>query len=816
MSEAETVLNAQLAGLLDGMQTDEGVISAEPEHRVGSGWIDVLVTVGGQRIAVEAKIAKGLASSALDRAAAEGAGQAADRVANGEADFGVVVVYPPDCAAADLASIGDLRWARAVTEGQAIGSFSALLSGDYRGLGDFLGGMQRIGNPEQTAKDLEQTLKQAVRRLTPTQQLSLIDRFHKVKETGKKGDAEREQACVRVMLMVAAATMFHVKLQERLRHLPADKLPRPEWISPDSPGRCLDDADSASAFAQAWKRILEVDYRPIFEAAREALVEMLGDTAFSLAVKDVARKAISLGAATAHLRYDLLGSVFHRVLDTARHDGSYYTTAAAATLLTGLAVRDDHVDWSDPDAAARLRVCDPACGSGTLLLSAVERIERLCADAQASLDADPDDRQLRLAEMIEHSIWGFDINATAIHLAATSLGLAAPDVSFRQMRLFTSQFGRAPDQTIHLGSLDLLTGGAQLQLDTSWGRTEHRQAELGEHEEAAGSLGQPGNKVDVVVMNPPFTRDSLRHDQLGKADEAAVKKAEKELLAKKAPAKAKAARLHSSGGMFLLLADHLADERSGTVGFVLPAVVATSTGNEDFRKYLAGRFAIEYLVMSHDPDRIHFSGNTDISEMLIVARRAKTGPPPGRNWRSCCTTRPAPSKHGSPSTSSARWQTAPCLPRTCPSTAWTRHEWRPETGARPGSCRTGCTSGSCAWSTLARPCRRSRRSELAVALSAVPARRQPWPQAEGRCGTTSPTSSHPWQRRPTAGSRRSPARSGLLTRTGNSVRVCCWPTDSGSTPCALPPCSQRLPLSAPLSARPLPKTTRTPRHSASG
>jgi len=622
----EAALNVELARLLNGRETSGGLMNALGEQRVASGQIDVLADLAGQRIAIEAKIAKGLHAAALDREANAAAQQAAGRVARDEADFGAVVIYPPGCSVAALETAADLRWAVAVTEPNDEVMATPLQTGDVKALVDFLAGMPFIGNPEETAKQLEDALLRAVHRLSTGEQMQLLRPFHKL--TAKKAkeiEAEREQACVRVLLMVAAATMFHSKLQPSLDSMPKADYPETSdetaWQPPDPPGACLDDPDRTSALAEAWKLILDVDYRPIFESARDALVQMRGNFAFNLAAKDVAGTASRLVAATSHLRYDLLGSVFHRVLDTARHDGSYYTTAAAATLLAGLAIRDDHVDWADPDEAVRLRVCDPACGSGTLLLSAVERIERLCADARRERNGDGDDRLLRLAEMIEQSIWGYDINATAIHLAATTLGLAAPDVSFRQMRLFTSQFGRAPDGSIHMGSLDLLTGGAQLQLDTNWGRTQHRQAELDEPQAAAGNLGQVGNKVDVVVMNPPFTRDSLRHDQLGRTDELAVKKAEKELLAKKATAKSKAARLHSSGGMFLLLADHLADQGSGVVGLILPAVVATSAGNEEYRNFLASRFAVEYLVVPHDPQRINFSGNTDISEMLVVARR---------------------------------------------------------------------------------------------------------------------------------------------------------------------------------------------------
>ena len=77
------------------------------------------------------------------------------------------------------------------------------------------------------------------------------------------------------------------------------------------------------------------------------------------------------------MRHDLLGRIFHTVLDTARYDGSFYTTTAAATLLAALAITEDMCDWNDPEAIGRLRITDPACGTGTLLMAAAERIREL-------------------------------------------------------------------------------------------------------------------------------------------------------------------------------------------------------------------------------------------------------------------------------------------------------------------------------------------------------------------------------------------------------------------------------------------------------
>ena len=89
------------------------------------------------------------------------------------------------------------------------------------------------------------------------------------------------------------------------------------------------------------------------------------------------------------LRHDLLGRIFHRVLDTARYDGSFYTSTAAAVLLASLALREEGGDWSDPNyIATPSGICDPACGTGTLLMAAAERIRDL---RNAAGRGDPED-----------------------------------------------------------------------------------------------------------------------------------------------------------------------------------------------------------------------------------------------------------------------------------------------------------------------------------------------------------------------------------------------------------------------------------------
>ena len=219
----------------------------------------------------------------------------------------------------------------------------------------------------------------------------------------------------------------------------------------------------------------------------------------------------------------------------ARYDGSYYTSTAAAVLLASLALREEDVDWSDPNAVANLRICDPACGTGTLLMTAAERIRdlRMAADNINPVD----DEALGLV-LVEDILWGYDKNLTATHLAASALGMLSPETRFSRMNVHIARLGVQKGKA-SLGSLDFLAGKPQLDM---WTRSGTRQVESGD---VSGENPPP---MDLVIMNPPFTRDSLRHDQFSRSDEKAIKLREKEML--EGQPYRRAARLSGSANAF--------------------------------------------------------------------------------------------------------------------------------------------------------------------------------------------------------------------------------------------------------------------------
>ena len=120
--------------------------------------------------------------------------------------------------------------------------------------------------------------------------------------------------------------------------------------------------------------------------------------------------------------------------------------------------------------------------------------------------------------------------------------------------------------------------------------------------------------ADIVIMNPPFTRDSLRHDQFSRADEKKIKAREKQLFANKP------VHLSSNGNAFIVLADYIRRREQGTIAAILPLVTTTNASALGIRQFLGRNYHVETIVVSHDPERIYFSENTNIGEILIVCR----------------------------------------------------------------------------------------------------------------------------------------------------------------------------------------------------
>lgn len=379
-------------------------------------------------------------------------------------------------------------------------------------------------------------------------------------------------------------------------------------------------------FDREWEKILRIDFEPMFSLAREILQSFPAspDTeAILTTLRDAALDALSSGVL---LRHDFMGRVYHKLLlqTTGHYYATYYTSIPSAWLLATLAVKTPNPAWdfSTVEAISQFRLLDPACGSGTLLSAAYMAIkDRHILESRKRVDL----AALHKA-LMEKVIGGWDILDYAAHLTLTTLSLHSNAVQVDGSKVFTLPAG-IDSSGIHLGSLDHLgqdrlvgrgfTSAAQQGLD---GAREH--------------FIEP-EEYDVVIMNPPFSRSAKPNLKFGYRSSDTRKRMNAALGSLAKSAGLSGVGQAGLGAYFMMLALRLV-KNEGRVAVVIPRSMLSGVSWGLVRSRYLQQCQVEYIVSNYDPgsseDGIEpwcWSENTDLGEVLIVARRTAKPDPDG-------------------------------------------------------------------------------------------------------------------------------------------------------------------------------------------
>lgn len=214
---------------------------------------------------------------------------------------------------------------------------------------------------------------------------------------------------------------------------------------------------------KAFRHILKINYKPIYkidvlDAIPDKFLKDTFDLLWGLQIENV--------------RHDLPGRIFHELMpaDIRKMLAAFYTRPIAADILTKLAIKK-----SDET------VFDPAGGSGTILISAYKRKFEL--HYKEGMSGNPHKR------FCEEEIFGADIMPFAVHLI--SANLASMDVSTTIKRT----------QIVQGDSLKLTKGHYHGGLQTILFPNQAKAKDMIEED-----FDVPLNEVDVILMNPPFTK----------------------------------------------------------------------------------------------------------------------------------------------------------------------------------------------------------------------------------------------------------------------------------------------------------------------
>ncbi len=378
-----------------------------------------------------------------------------------------------------------------------------------------------------------------------------------------------------------------------------------------------------SAVLQEWTKILQVNYWPIFEIARRIVLAIPSNHAVAILEK-LAGTAKDLIESNLMRSHDLTGAVFQRLIADRKFLAAYYTTPASAALLISLAITPNGTpnggSWSNKEKVVALRVADFACGTGTLLSTAYQRIGQLHEIWGGNAE-------LLHPEAMANSLVGCDVLPAAAHLTASMLAGAHPTRTYQKSSILTVPYGKQPGGEIALGSLDLLRPQGLLETHAIVAKSAQATGEVAM--ETWADL--PHESFDLVVMNPPFTR-ATGHEgkKIGIPNPmfAAFSSSseEQKLMGKATEALTRNTSAHGNAGeasIFLVVADRKL-RANGTLALVMPLSLMSGDAWEQSRALLATHYddLILVSISGHDGGHLSFSADTEMGECLVVGRKA--------------------------------------------------------------------------------------------------------------------------------------------------------------------------------------------------
>ena len=248
--------------------------------------------------------------------------------------------------------------------------------------------------------------------------------------------------------------------------------------------------------------------------------------------------------------------------------------------------------------------------------------------------------------MIEEVLYGCDVMPSAVHITGSTLSGVEPSVAFTDSRLYTMPWGRMKDDSVMIGSLELLQSSNVLTLfNTS--DPAMRTGSVGEETAAQIQTEIPDAGYDLVIMNPPFTSDTKHRDSEDGVLNAAfaafgATEEDQSDMAKKLIGLANDTAYHGHAGLgsaFSALA-HKKVRPGGVVAFVLPFTAINGSSWAKFRELIAKHYTdVTIVSIAANGHAMSFSSDTGMAECLVIGRKlAPRKKPSGRGtfislWR---------------------------------------------------------------------------------------------------------------------------------------------------------------------------------------
>ena len=635
-NQRETTITNELANILRTMRHGWEIETEVNAFIPVNDELDALVTEHGREpIGIEAKFAtttnaKNLIKQAKTRFVYEL--EAEYHTSEKKLKNVMVILYPdrfktmagrninPELRAAD-----DLQYKLVSTRGDTVGYFpeSGWVTGSVRDIANALQvGAIPNSQLEQAAKEIELSIDRTAHLLEdaivdhPAIGTKIETILHQEVFSKDKNDEEEKlntQTLRMAALIITDAFVFQSSLAGKAK-----------MESVRSLGQLLRSVNYADVIRD-WNTILKVNYRPIFENARDLVEAFATDDKLIKSILtllcEAAKDLVDTGIAQIH---ELAGIVFQKLITDRKYVKANYTLPASAVLLSTL-VMPKLPEGKLP------KVADFACGTGALLSSVYQRILYLY-EQQGSIG-----RNIH-QKMLEENIAGADVMPNATHLTAAALASTHTDIKIAGTRILTAPYGFMDDGSYAIGSLELLDDASLLDINA---------LQIGGEENTVVKFQQAFEHFDfdIVIQNPPFTRPgSDSNTGIPKSTFQGSDRSEEEKKMMQAALKLKDRRVADGIGDLAPNFVDVADKKlkhGGTMGFILLLTALRSPITKKIRDMWATEYHNVVVITIAQAKAIDcaFSADTKKAECIVVATKG-IGENTGRGTFVCLKQRP--------------------------------------------------------------------------------------------------------------------------------------------------------------------------------
>ncbi|MCE7743657.1 MAG: N-6 DNA methylase [Candidatus Heimdallarchaeota archaeon] len=358
----------------------------------------------------------------------------------------------------------------------------------------------------------------------------------------------------------------------------------------------LEEIKSIKDLQSYFDKITDIDYQSIYR------INILGRIPDKKEVIDILNetiKSIKLLRAE-HITHDLAGRFFHDLLpfEVRKVLAAFYTHPNAADILTNLTIDS----WDE-------KIIDPACGSGTLLVSSYRRKEELYKSIFGYKD-----RKKMHKQFIEEDLTGIDIMPFAAHITTINLTTQNIEQETNIVRIGTRDSLELAEPMYKFGEKGKQKG---LKISPYTETIQQTLSGITQQRSAKGAVSPEGkggefylNTVDAVIMNPPFTdREKMPAFMRNKinANKLLINICGKQI---------------DFWGYFLALADFLLN-KNGKIGAVIPINFARGRATQQIRDFILENYHIKYIIKPVGD--IAFSEGAMFRDILLVCQKKGFG-----------------------------------------------------------------------------------------------------------------------------------------------------------------------------------------------